>query len=56
MNVAELTWEEAYRVFMVEVAAWNYRVWTITNIEDLSPAERQLFDSAIRVKYQRTYG
>ena len=54
MNVAELTWEEAYRAFMVEVAAWNYRVWVITNIEDLQPAQRQLFDGAIRVRYQRS--
>ena len=52
MNVADLTWEEAYRVFMVEVAAWNYRVWVITHIDDLAPAERQLFDGAVRFRYQ----
>ena len=52
MSVAELTWEEAYRTFIVEVAAWNYRVWVITHIEELEPAERRLFDGAIRVKYR----
>ena len=52
MNVAELTWEEAYRIFMVEVAAWNYRVWVITHIDDLAPDERRLFDGAVRFRYQ----
>ena len=52
MEVAELTWEEAYRAFMVEVAAWNYRVYVISHIHELQPAERKAFDGALTIRYR----
>jgi hypothetical protein len=49
MERANLTLEEAWRVFLVEVAAWNYRIHTITHWDDLPPSEQTIFDEAIRV-------
>ena len=50
MERANLTLEEAWRVFLVEVAAWNYRIHTITHWDHLPPSEQTIFDEAIRVR------
>ena len=59
MNVADLTWEEAYRAFMLEIAAWNYRVYVITHINDLSPAEKNYLmarpDSNVKTQGRRAW-
>jgi hypothetical protein len=46
-----LSREEAWRVFLVEITRWNYRVHVITHAGDLSSAEKSLFDGAIRVRF-----
>ena len=51
MDRAELTLEEAWRVFALEVIAWNYRVHTIDHIDALSARQKHLFDSAIYLRY-----
>jgi hypothetical protein len=51
MEQGGLTWEEAQRVFMTEVAAWNYRIHVITHIDELPEIERDLFDQAIRARF-----
>ncbi len=45
---AGLTQEEAWRVFLVEVARWNYRIHVITHWNELSPSEQAIFDTAVR--------
>lgn len=50
MKRANLTLEEASRVFLVEVAAWNYRIHVISHWSELPPTERVIFDEAIRIK------
>jgi hypothetical protein len=46
----KLTQEEASRVFLVEVAAWNYRIHVIAHWSDLPASEKAIFDEAIRVR------
>ncbi len=53
MERAELTYEEAFRVFNVDVVGWNYRVHTITHIDELPAGERELFDGATYIRYSR---
>jgi hypothetical protein len=48
MKEAGLSHEEARRVFLMEVARWNYRVHVITHVSALSEAERDIFDGSIR--------
>lgn len=53
MERAELTYEEAFRVFNVDVVGWNYRVHTITHIDELPAGERELFDGTTYIRYSR---
>ena len=48
MREAGLSRDEARRVFLLEIARWNYRVHVITHVEALSEAERRIFDGSIR--------
>lgn len=48
MDTADLSLEDAYRVAMVEIAAWNYRIHVISNANELSQMERRIFDGALR--------
>ena len=50
MERAELTQEEAWRVFIVEVARWNYRVHVIAHWDELPPSEQAIFDNAVRIR------
>jgi hypothetical protein len=50
MDQGELTLEEAWRVFLVEVARWNYRSHVIAHWADLPRSERTIFDGAVRVR------
>lgn len=50
MERANLTPEEAWRVFIVEVARWNYRIHVIAHWHDLPPSEQSIFDSAVRIR------
>ena len=44
MERAELTQEEAWRVFIVEVAPWNYRIHVIAHWDELPPSEQTIFE------------
>jgi hypothetical protein len=50
MERASLTEIEAWRVFLVEVARWNYRIHVIAHWDNLAPSEQQIFDQAVRVR------
>lgn len=50
MDRASLTQEEAWRVFLVEVARWNYRIHVIQHWDDLPSSEQRIFDQAVRVR------
>jgi hypothetical protein len=50
MERAKLTQEEAWRVFLVEVARWNYRTHVIAHWDELPPIEQAIFDSAVRIR------
>jgi hypothetical protein len=50
MEQGSLTQEEAWRLFIIEVARWNYRIHVIAHLHDLPPSERVIFDSAIRIR------
>ena len=50
MEKADLAEDEAWRVFLVEVARWNYRIHVIAHWDDLSPSEQRIFDQAVRVR------
>jgi hypothetical protein len=50
VDQGELTLEEAWRGFLVEVARWNYRSHVIAHWADLPPSERTIFDGAVRVR------
>ncbi len=47
---AKLTQEDAWRVFLVEVARWNYRIHVIAHWDELPPSEQAIFDSAVRIR------
>ena len=48
MERANLTEEEAWRVFSIEVASWNYRIHVIAHWDALPPSEQMIFDEAVR--------
>jgi len=50
MERASLTQEEAWRVFIAEVARWNYRIHVIAHWDDLPPSEQAIFDGAVRIR------
>ena len=50
MERANLTLDEAWIVFLVEVARWNYRIHVIAHWDDLPPSEQLIFDQAMRVR------
>ena len=50
MDQGKLTEEEAWRVFIAEVARWNYRIHVIVHWDDLTPSEQSIFDYAIRIR------
>jgi hypothetical protein len=50
MEEAKLTQEEAWRIFIVEVARWNYRIHVIAHWRDLPPSEKRIFDNAVRIR------
>ena len=50
MERANLTEEEATRVFLVEVARWNYRIHVIAHRDALPPSEQKIFDNAVRLQ------
>jgi len=52
MEQAGLTQEEAFEVFWMQLAWWQYRTHMIPNVTDLHSIDRGSFDGAIR----RTYG
>ncbi|HSG89310.1 MAG TPA: hypothetical protein VLA56_08860 [Pseudomonadales bacterium] len=50
MEKTSLTLEEAWHVFLVEVARWNYRTHVIVHWDALPESERDLFDHAVRIR------
>jgi hypothetical protein len=45
-----LTVEDAWRVFLTEVARWNYRTHVIAHWSELPESEKAIFDSAVRIR------
>jgi len=50
MERGKLTEEEAWRLFIIEVARWNYRLHVIAHWDDLPPSEQMIFDTAVRIR------
>lgn len=50
MEQGKLTQEEAWRLFIIEVARWNYRIHVIAHRDDLPPSEKAIFDNAVRIR------
>jgi hypothetical protein len=50
MERGKLTEEEAWRLFIIEVARWNYRLHVIAHWDDLPPSEQTIFDTAVRIR------
>jgi hypothetical protein len=48
MERANLALDEAWRIFLVEVARWNYRIHVIAHYETLPSSEQLIFDAAVR--------
>jgi hypothetical protein len=50
MERANLSEKEAWILFIVEVARWNYRTHVIAHWDELPPSEQMLFDKGVRVR------